>query len=57
LNGKKLSVNLLPYHPVGRGKYRKMGIPFDSNGMEELTDSEIEQAVQIFQLYGIEAEM
>jgi pyruvate formate lyase activating enzyme len=57
LNGKKLSVNLLPYHPIGQGKYKKMGISFDSNGMEELSDSEIEQAVQIFRLYGIEVDV
>jgi pyruvate-formate lyase-activating enzyme len=48
LNGKIPQVNLLPYHPNGKGKYKKMGIPYDSFGMEELTDVETERAIQIF---------
>lgn len=56
LNGKKPFVNLLPYHPIGRGKYKKMGIPWNSYGMEELTEKEIEHAVQVFKIFGIEAE-
>ncbi|MBW6536039.1 MAG: glycyl-radical enzyme activating protein [Mariniphaga sp.] len=57
LNGKKPFVNLLPYHPLGRGKYQKMGIVYDSYGMEELTDIETEQAVQLFKTFGIEVEV
>lgn len=57
LNGKIPSVNLLPYHPIGKGKYKKMGIVYDSLGMEELTGKEIQQAVQIFKTFGIEVEV
>lgn len=55
LNGKKPPVNLLLYHPIGRSKYKKMGLPLNSFGMEELTDIETEQAVQLFKTFGIEA--
>lgn len=57
LNGKKPSVNLLPYHPIGKGKYKKMGIVYDSFGMEELTGNEVEHAVELFKTYGIEVEV
>ncbi len=57
LNGKTPSVNLLPFHPIGKGKYKKMEIVYDSFGMEELTDIETEQAVQLFKTFGIEVEV
>ncbi len=57
LNGNKPFVNLLPYHPIGRGKYKKMGVAYDSYGMEELSENEIEHAVQVFRTYGIEVEV
>jgi pyruvate formate lyase activating enzyme len=57
LNGRTPSVNLLPFHPIGKGKYKKMGIVYDSFGMEELTDIETEQAVQLFKTFGIEVEV
>jgi pyruvate formate lyase activating enzyme len=57
LNGKIPSVNLLPYHPIGKGKYRKMGLPWSSFGMEELTEKEVEQAIQLFKGYGLEVEV
>jgi pyruvate formate lyase activating enzyme len=57
LNGKTPSVNLLPFHPIGKGKYKKMGIVYDSFGMKELTDIETEQAVQLFKTFGIEVEV
>lgn len=57
LSGKIPPVNLLPYHPIGKGKYKKMGIPYDSFGMEELTEKEVEHAAQLFKTYGIEVEV
>jgi pyruvate formate lyase activating enzyme len=57
LNGKKPSVNLLPYHPIGKGKYKKMGISWNSYGMEELTDYEIQKTVQIFKTFKIKVEV
>jgi pyruvate formate lyase activating enzyme len=57
LNVKIPSVNLLPYHPIGKGKYNKMGIVYDSFGMEELTDIEIQQAGQLFKSIGIEVDV
>jgi len=57
LNGKIPPVNLLPYHPISKGKYKKMGIPWNSYGMEELTEKEIEQAIQLFKGYGIEVDV
>ena len=57
LNGKKLSVNLLPYHPIGQGKYKKMGIPYNAYGMEQLSDPEIDHVIQIFKIHGIEVDV
>jgi pyruvate formate lyase activating enzyme len=57
LNGQIPSVNLLPYHPIGKGKYKKMGIVYDSFGMEELTDIEIQQAVHIFKTFEIKVDI
>lgn len=57
LSGKIPPVNLLPYHPIGKGKYKKMGIPWNSFGMEELTEQEVEYAVQVFKTFGIEVEV
>jgi pyruvate formate lyase activating enzyme len=57
LSGRTPSVNLLPFHPIGKGKYKKMGIVYNSFGMEELTDIETEQAVQLFKTFGIEVEV
>lgn len=57
LSEKIPPVNLLPYHPIGKGKYKKMRMDYDSFGMEELNDNEIQQAVQIFKTFGIEVEV
>lgn len=57
LNGQIPLVNLLSYHPIGKGKYKKMGIVYDSFGMEELTENEIQQAVQIFKTFKIKVEV
>jgi pyruvate formate lyase activating enzyme len=57
LSGRTPSVNLLPFHPIGKGKYKKMEIVYDSFGMKELTDIETEQAVQLFKTFGIEVEV
>jgi pyruvate formate lyase activating enzyme len=56
LNGKIPPVSLLPYHPIGKGKYKKMGISWNSYGMEELTDYEIQKTVQIFKTFKIKVE-
>jgi pyruvate formate lyase activating enzyme len=57
LNGKIPPVSLLPYHPIGKGKYKKMGISWNSYGMEELTDYEIQKTVQIFKTFKIKVEV
>ncbi len=54
LPGKSPVVNLLPYHPVAEGKYRKMGIAFPAGEMEEPTEEEQKDAVAVFERAGVE---
>ena len=57
LPGKKPMVNLLPYHNIASGKYKKLEIPYNEGEMGEPTEAEIRKAVEIFNYYGIETEI
>lgn len=57
LPGKKTVVNLLPYHNIASGKYKKLEMEYNSGEMEEPTEAEIQQAVQVFSEFGIETEI
>jgi pyruvate formate lyase activating enzyme len=50
-------VNLLPYHNIASGKYKKLEMFYDSAEMEEPTADEIKVATEIFRKYGIEVEV
>jgi pyruvate formate lyase activating enzyme len=50
-------VNLLPYHNIASGKYKKLEMIYDSAEMEEPTADEIKVATEIFGKYGIEVEV
>lgn len=54
---KKPMVNLLPYHNIASGKYKKLEMDYNSEEMEEPSDSEIQQAIEIFNKFGIEVEV
>lgn len=53
----KPMVNLLPYHNIASGKYKKLEMFYDSAEMEEPTELEINRAIEIFNKYGIEVEI
>lgn len=55
LSGEKKEVNLLPYHKIAQTKYQKLGRPDDFQLLEEPTKEAQQQAISIFQEYGIKA--
>jgi pyruvate formate lyase activating enzyme len=50
-------VNLLPYHNIASGKYKKLEMFYDSTAMDEPTSEDLKTAAEIFEKYGIEVEV
>jgi pyruvate formate lyase activating enzyme len=50
-------VNLLPYHNIASGKYKKLEMFYDSTAMDEPTLDDLKTAAEIFEKYGIEVEV
>ena len=50
-------VNLLPYHNIASGKYKKLKIPYNEGEMQEPSEKEIQLAEEIFRSFGIETEV
>jgi len=48
-------VNLLPYHKIAQTKYQKLGRPEEFQLLEEPTKEAQQQAIAIFEKYGIQA--
>ena len=57
LPGKTPLVSLLPYHNIAAHKYAKLGSEYEEFDMAEPRDGNLEQAIKIFQSYGIETEV
>jgi pyruvate formate lyase activating enzyme len=57
LPGEKPVVNLLPYHNIAIHKYNKLGSEYQDLEMEEPSEYEQNQAVKIFQRFGLVAEI
>jgi len=55
LPGKKIAVNLLPYHKIAMTKYQKLGRAEAFQLLEEPELETIKRAMEIFGEYGIEA--
>ena len=55
LSGEKKPVNLLPYHKIAQTKYQKLGRPEDFLLLEEPTKKAQQEAIAIFEKYGIQA--
>jgi len=55
LSGEKKEVNLLPYHKIAQTKYQKLGRPEEFQLLEEPTMEAKQEALAIFQEYGIRA--
>jgi len=57
LSGEKPLVNLLPYHNIASGKYRKLEMKYNIQGMEEPSETDILKSVAIFNQFKIEVEV
>ena len=57
LPGKKPVVNLLPYHNIATGKYKKLEMEYNEGEMGEPDETEIHQAIEIFNKLGIKVEV
>lgn len=57
LPGEKPTVNILPYHNIASGKYTKLGGKYNEFDMEEPSEEEQNQAVLIFESFGLKAEI
>jgi len=55
LPGKKIAVNLLPYHKIAQTKYQKLGRGEAFQLLEEPDAEKVKRAMEIFGEYGIEA--
>jgi pyruvate formate lyase activating enzyme len=55
LSGEKKEVNLLMYHKIAQTKYQKLGRPEEFQILDEPTKDAQQQAIAIFQEYGIRA--
>ena len=55
LSGEKKVVNLLPYHKIAQTKYQKLGRPEEFQLLEEPTKQAQQEALSIFEKYGIDA--
>jgi pyruvate formate lyase activating enzyme len=54
---QKMLVNLLPYHNIASGKYKKLEMIYDSAAMDEPTSEDLKTAAEIFGKYGIDVEI
>lgn len=57
LSGHKKPVNILPYHNIATPKYLKLGQTYHSSEMDEPSESEQQQVINIFTEYGLEAKI
>jgi len=56
LPGKKPVINILPYHNIASGKYKKLELDYNEGEIDEPSDDEIQRAIDIFQSFGFETE-
>jgi pyruvate formate lyase activating enzyme len=57
LPGEKPMVNILPYHNIAANKYNKLGTEYEEFNMAEPTEEEQNQAVSIFEKFGLNMEI
>ena len=57
LPGKKPMVNILPYHNIATGKYKKLELEYNKGDMDEPSDEEIKIALEIFNSFALETEI
>lgn len=57
LPGKKPFINILPYHNIATGKYKKLELEYNHGEMDEPSEEEIQKAIEIFNKFGILVEV
>jgi len=57
LPGHKPMVNILPYHNIATGKYKKLEMEYNEEEMDEPSEEEIQQAIHTFSSFGLEVEI
>lgn len=55
LEGNKKSINLLPYHNIAAGKYKKMGTIYDTKEMSAPSAERLQEIITIFKDHGLAA--
>lgn len=57
LHGTKPMVNILPYHNIATGKYKKLELEYNQGEMDEPSEEEIQRSIEIFNSFGLETEI
>jgi pyruvate formate lyase activating enzyme len=55
LTGEKKKVNILPYHNIAQQKYKKLGLEFNTQNLEEPSKDNLTKINSIFESFGLEA--
>jgi len=50
---KGVELDILPYHKIGKDKYRRLGISYQMDGIEQPGDERMSELVKFFTEYGI----
>ena len=53
LGGPIKSVDLLPYHTLGKSKYKALGRDYPWPDHDRLTEAEVAQLARVFESYGL----
>ena len=54
---KNYFVNLLPYHNIASGKYKKLELEYNAGEMSEPSEKKLKRIIEIFRTFGIETEI
>ncbi|MFV0437846.1 MAG: glycyl-radical enzyme activating protein, partial [Desulfopila sp.] len=54
LPGERKQVNVLPYHNIATGKYRRLGVGYDASQMQEPDDDDLARVKALFAAEGLE---
>ncbi|MFA7227731.1 MAG: glycyl-radical enzyme activating protein [Melioribacteraceae bacterium] len=55
LSGGRKKINILPYHNIAQQKYKKLGIEFNADNLEEPGKENLGQIISHFESYGLKA--
>ncbi|MFA7420981.1 MAG: glycyl-radical enzyme activating protein [Melioribacteraceae bacterium] len=55
LAGEKKKINILPYHNIAQQKYRKLGLEFNTEQLEEPSKENLSKLISHFESFGLDA--